>query len=196
MAHYGIGELTAPTILCELGDVTRLSASRKAVRCAGLDIGVHRSDRRSRAGKLTRQGFAAAALGALRVSPSGLQTHQPRPRRLPGAQGARPLAHPGLADDRPQARAALLPHAARTRPRRLGTRHLTRADPGGRPAWKPGMVAGDRRRPAQSSSISDVAPPRLGEQLRASVASHRSVTETEVNTEPRRGAPTIRCSPK
>jgi transposase len=39
MRHYGIGELTAPTILCELGDVTRLSASRKAVRCAGLDIG-------------------------------------------------------------------------------------------------------------------------------------------------------------
>jgi transposase len=56
MRHYGIGELTAPTILSELGDVTRLSASRKAVRCAGLDIGVHRSDRRSRVGKLTRQG--------------------------------------------------------------------------------------------------------------------------------------------
>jgi transposase len=56
MTHYGIGELTAPTILCELGDVTRLSASRKAVRAAGLDIGVHRSDRRSRPGKLTRQG--------------------------------------------------------------------------------------------------------------------------------------------
>jgi transposase len=56
MSHYGIGELTAPTILVELGDVTRLSASRKAVRCAGLDIGVHRSDRRSRPGKLTRQG--------------------------------------------------------------------------------------------------------------------------------------------
>jgi transposase len=56
MAHYGIGELTAPTILCELGDAARLSTSRQAVRCAGLDIGVHRSDRRSRAGKLTRQG--------------------------------------------------------------------------------------------------------------------------------------------
>jgi transposase len=56
MRHYGIGELTAPTILCELGDVSRLSASRKAVRCAGIDIGVHRSDRRSRAGKLTKQG--------------------------------------------------------------------------------------------------------------------------------------------
>ena len=56
IGHYGIGELTAPTILVELGDVTRLSASRKAVRAAGLDIGVHRSDRRSRPGKLTRQG--------------------------------------------------------------------------------------------------------------------------------------------
>ena len=27
LAHYGIGELTAPTILCELGDVTRLSGA-------------------------------------------------------------------------------------------------------------------------------------------------------------------------
>jgi transposase len=56
MRHYGIGELTAPAILCELGDVGRLSASRQAVRCAGLDVGVHRSDQRSRLGKLTRQG--------------------------------------------------------------------------------------------------------------------------------------------
>jgi transposase len=56
MGQFGIGELTAPTIVCELGDVTRLSAARKAVRCAGLDIGVYRSDRRSRVGKLTRQG--------------------------------------------------------------------------------------------------------------------------------------------
>jgi transposase len=29
---------------------------RRLARCAGLDVGVHRSDRRSRAGKLTRQG--------------------------------------------------------------------------------------------------------------------------------------------
>jgi Transposase IS116/IS110/IS902 family len=56
MAHHGIGELTAPTMLCELGDVTRPSAAPKAVRCAGLDVGGHRSDRRSRAGKLTSQG--------------------------------------------------------------------------------------------------------------------------------------------
>jgi transposase len=56
MGHYGIGEVSALAILCELGDVRRLSSSRKAVRCTGLDIGVHRSDQRSRAGKLTKQG--------------------------------------------------------------------------------------------------------------------------------------------
>ncbi|MCA1698813.1 MAG: IS110 family transposase [Actinobacteria bacterium] len=56
MSHFGVGELTAPTILSELGDVSRLSASRKAVRLAGLDVGVHRSDRRARVGKLAKQG--------------------------------------------------------------------------------------------------------------------------------------------
>ena len=56
MAQFGMGELTALMTLCELGDVQRLSASRKAVRMAGIDIGVHRSDRRSRVGKLNRQG--------------------------------------------------------------------------------------------------------------------------------------------
>jgi transposase len=54
--HFGIGRLTAPTILAELGDVSRLSRSRKAVRFAGIDVGVHRSDRRGRVGKLTKQG--------------------------------------------------------------------------------------------------------------------------------------------
>jgi transposase len=56
MGLYGMGELTSLVTLCELGDVQRLSASRKAVRLAGIDIGVHRSDRRARVGKLTRQG--------------------------------------------------------------------------------------------------------------------------------------------
>jgi hypothetical protein len=44
--------------LVELGDVTRMHASRQAVRMAGLDIGVHRSDRHAQLGKLTRQGSA------------------------------------------------------------------------------------------------------------------------------------------
>jgi transposase len=75
MALYGMGELTSLVTLCELGDVQRLSASRKAVRMAGIDIGVHRSDRRSRVGKLNRQGsphlrwaLYEAALAACRPS--------------------------------------------------------------------------------------------------------------------------------
>jgi transposase len=58
MRHFGIGPRTALTILAELGDVSRLSSARKAVRCAGIDIGVHRSDRRARPGRLAKQGSA------------------------------------------------------------------------------------------------------------------------------------------
>src|SRR3954463_3503883 len=56
MKHYGIGELTAVTILAELGDARRFSSSRHAVRHAGLDITVHQSDQRRAAGHLSRQG--------------------------------------------------------------------------------------------------------------------------------------------
>jgi transposase len=56
MAHYGIGELTAVTIVAELGDARRFSSSRHAVRYAGLDITVHQSDQRRAAGHLSRQG--------------------------------------------------------------------------------------------------------------------------------------------
>ena len=38
MAHYGIGELTAVTILAELGDCRRFSSSRQAVRYAGMEM--------------------------------------------------------------------------------------------------------------------------------------------------------------
>src|SRR3954471_24617543 len=56
MRHYGIGALTAVTILAELGDCTRFSSSRHAVRYAGLDITVHQSDQRRAPGHLSRQG--------------------------------------------------------------------------------------------------------------------------------------------
>src|SRR4051795_7686373 len=56
MKHYGIGELTAVTILAELGDARRFSSSRHAVRYAGLDITVHQSDQRRAPGHLSRQG--------------------------------------------------------------------------------------------------------------------------------------------
>jgi transposase len=79
MSHYGIGPVTATSIVAELGDVSRLSASRKAVRCAGLDVGMHRSDQYSRPGKLTRQGSPHCAGRCMRrrgrpASPAALTT--------------------------------------------------------------------------------------------------------------------------
>jgi transposase len=56
MRHYGIGALTAVTIIAELGDARRFSSSRHAVRYAGLDITVHQSDQRRAPGHLSRQG--------------------------------------------------------------------------------------------------------------------------------------------
>ena len=53
---YGIGELTAVTILAELGDTRRFQNSRDAVRYSGLDITVRESDQRRAPGHLSRQG--------------------------------------------------------------------------------------------------------------------------------------------
>jgi transposase len=75
--HFGIGPLTAPTILVELGDVSRLSASRKAVRVVGFDIGVHRSDRRSPPRQAHPSRPARRPLGALRGRPVRLPAQQP-----------------------------------------------------------------------------------------------------------------------
>src|SRR6516162_5767846 len=112
MGLYGMGELTSLVTLTELGDVQRLSASRKAVRMAGIDIGVHRSDRRSRVGKLNRQGSPDLRWALYEAAQSACRPSSPRPRGLPRAEGARALAHPGIADGRTQARAALLPRPA------------------------------------------------------------------------------------
>ena len=77
MREPGIGELIAPTLLCELGDVSRLSSSRKAVRLVGLDVGVHRSDRRSRVGKLTKQGSPVARWALYEAAQSACQRTSP-----------------------------------------------------------------------------------------------------------------------
>src|SRR5712691_9716522 len=77
MGQFGIGQLTAPTILCELGDVSRLSSSRKAVRACGLDVGVHRSDRRSRVGRLTKQGSPHARWALYEAAQSACRQTSP-----------------------------------------------------------------------------------------------------------------------
>ena len=90
MAEYRMGELSALVTLCELGDVRRLHASRQAVRLAGIDIGVHRSDRHAQLGKLTRQGsaplrwalFEAAQSASHKGSPDYADYHALKARGL------------------------------------------------------------------------------------------------------------------
>jgi transposase len=90
MTQYGMGEISALVTLCELGDVRRLHASRQAVRMAGIDIGVHRSDRHAQLGKLTRQGSAplrwalyeAAQSASHRTSPDYHDYHKLKARGL------------------------------------------------------------------------------------------------------------------
>jgi transposase len=77
MSQYGMGELSALMTLCELGDVTRLHASRQAVRLAGIDIGVHRSDRHAQLGKLTRQGSAPLRWALYEAAQSASHTGSP-----------------------------------------------------------------------------------------------------------------------
>ena len=77
MGLYGMGELTSLVTLCELGDVGRLSASRKAVRMAGIDIGVHRSDRRARVGKLNRRAHRICAGRSMRPRSAACRPSSP-----------------------------------------------------------------------------------------------------------------------
>jgi transposase len=77
MAHYGIGELTAVTILAELGDARRFSSSRDAVRYAGLDITVHQSDQRRAPGHLSRQGPPALRWALFEAAQTARRTGSP-----------------------------------------------------------------------------------------------------------------------
>lgn len=54
--HYGVGRITAPTILAELGDARRFSNREAVVRYTGLDVTVHSSDGKRAPGQLSRQG--------------------------------------------------------------------------------------------------------------------------------------------
>jgi transposase len=77
MGHYGIGPLVATAILAELGDTRRLSSSKQAVRCAGLDITVHESDTRRRAGHLSRQGSPVLRWAVFEAAQSAARPSSP-----------------------------------------------------------------------------------------------------------------------
>lgn len=74
---YGVGAVTAPTMLAELGDVRRFRNGDAVVRYAGLDVTVYSSDGKRSPGRLSRQGpevlrwalFEAAASSARAAAP-------------------------------------------------------------------------------------------------------------------------------
>jgi transposase len=102
--HYGVGWLTAPTILAELGDVRRFRNGDAIVRYTGLDVTVYSSDGKRSPGHLARQGppalrwalFEAAMTSARhRDAPDYAYYHQVRGRiggKRPGLSVARKLA--------------------------------------------------------------------------------------------------------
>jgi transposase len=141
MKHYDIGELTAVTILAELGDARRFSSSRHAVRYAGLDITVHQSDQRRASGHLSRQGPPAlrwalfeAAQAARRPSSSDRAYYDQAAERLGGNRACLALA---------QVTQEEFPHPARARRRRPAARLTNRCAP--RPSSPRCTAAGSRQ---------------------------------------------------
>ena len=130
MGHYGIGELTAVTILAELGDCRRFSSSRHAVRYSGLDITVHQSDQRRAPGHLSRQGPPALRWALFEAAQVARRTGSPDREYYPQA-AERLGAEPRLPGDRAQAAQAQLPHAVRARRGGAGARlnPMMRAQP-------------------------------------------------------------------
>jgi transposase len=89
MTHYGIGAITAPTILAELGDVRRFGGGDQVVRATGLDVTVYASDGKRSPGHLSRQGpevlrwalFEAAKAAARPSSPDYAYYQQVKARQ-------------------------------------------------------------------------------------------------------------------
>lgn len=85
---FGVGELTSPAVLAELGDARRFRSSDDAVRHTGLDVTVWQSDSRRAPGHLSRQGpellrwalFEAAQSAARPGSPDHAYYRQVRER--------------------------------------------------------------------------------------------------------------------
>ena len=81
MAHFGIGTLTAVTILAEFGDAGRFASSREAVRYAGMDITVHQSDQRRAPRPPSRQGPPALRRALFEAAQSAARAGSPDPDR-------------------------------------------------------------------------------------------------------------------
>jgi transposase len=74
---YGIGPVTAPTILAELGDVRRFRNGDAVVRYTGLDVTVYSSDGKRSPGHLSRQGPEVARWALFEAAKSTARTTAP-----------------------------------------------------------------------------------------------------------------------
>jgi transposase len=101
--HYGIGPITAATILAEFGDMRRFANGDAVVRYTGLDVTVHSSDGKRAPGHLAKQGpptlrwalFEAAMSAPRRSSPDYDYYHDVKQRtggKRPALSVARKLA--------------------------------------------------------------------------------------------------------
>ena len=183
MAHYGIGELTAVTILAELGDCTRFSSSRQAVRYAGMDITVYQSDQRRAPGHLSRQGPPAlrwALYEAAQVARRG--ETQPRPRVLPGDEASGSAVTARACRSRASSSSAATTRCASSARRRSHPHDLPRA--------RKALTHTDAPRPAPGSLL----PPRRvdgPERLSGRNASPSGITPSNIMSpapEPTRGS--------
>jgi len=180
--EYGIGKLTSVIIWSEIGDCRRFSSSDGAVRHSGLDVTVYSSNGKRSSPHLSRQGqpllrwaLYEAALAACRPSSPDHADYL--------ALKARGLSHARLADDRAQARAPLLPRAARARARRPGARR-------GRLSHRPSPDALRHAHPSSmitlpaSSRSCCGSHPRVAAHQRPSGRSHSTRTDRSTITSP------------
>jgi transposase len=74
---YGVGSVTAPTILAELGDARRFRNGDAVVRHTGLDVTVYSSDGKRSPGHLSRQGPELLRWALFEAAKSSARTSAP-----------------------------------------------------------------------------------------------------------------------
>ncbi|MDQ2875673.1 MAG: transposase [Actinomycetota bacterium] len=160
----GIGPVLAAVIVAEIGDVTRFGNAGQLCSRAGLTPKHRESDVKVKRGHVTKQGIAAAALGAHRGHPAhpprlrhrcrqGRHHRPPREGSPQHRQGRRrpPAAHPGLLRDARRADPLPVP-AARRAGRHPGGAGRMNTTPMGSGARSPGILPPVRREAASYSA--------------------------------------------
>src|SRR6266545_3702354 len=111
MALPGIGQLTAMTLVAEIGDISRFPSARKLCAWAGLTPAVRNSDRKVRHGHITKQGSVWVRWILQEAAQRGQDPAAVRPHLRPDRPPPRPADRHRR--NRPQAAGPLVPHPHR-----------------------------------------------------------------------------------